>query len=187
MTCNSLLRWTSAALPVSFSNLRWASPQFATRILPCSDSFYSFSLQWDLVCNVSALSVLTKAVMFLGYMIGVLVGGVYIWQVRAQASRVLHFCAVQHFSIGCIVCACLLALCAHQSLSGCLCRWVTEQSVHKTSILFCYKLFFLLSPAPSSSVWARSHPSWREVNILLSFLRISTNWRQIKIEGLWTD
>ena len=37
---------------------------------------FSFSLQWDLVCNVSALSVLTKAVMFLGYMIGVLVGGV---------------------------------------------------------------------------------------------------------------
>ena len=28
------------------------------------------------MCNVSALSVLTKAVMFLGYMIGVLVGGV---------------------------------------------------------------------------------------------------------------
>ena len=37
---------------------------------------FSFSLQWDLVCNVSALSALTKAVMFLGYMIGVLVGGV---------------------------------------------------------------------------------------------------------------
>lgn len=28
------------------------------------------------MCNVSALSVLTRAVMFLGYMIGVLVGGV---------------------------------------------------------------------------------------------------------------
>ena len=28
------------------------------------------------MCNVSALSVLTKAVMFLGYMIGVLLGGV---------------------------------------------------------------------------------------------------------------
>ena len=28
------------------------------------------------MCNVSALSVLTKAVMFLGYMIGVIVGGV---------------------------------------------------------------------------------------------------------------
>ena len=33
-------------------------------------------MQFDLVCNVSALSVLNKAVMFLGYMIGVLVGGV---------------------------------------------------------------------------------------------------------------
>lgn len=29
-----------------------------------------------MVCNVSALSALTKAVVFLGYMIGVLVGGV---------------------------------------------------------------------------------------------------------------
>jgi len=32
--------------------------------------------EFDLVCTVSALSVLNKAVMFLGYMIGVLVGGV---------------------------------------------------------------------------------------------------------------
>ena len=32
--------------------------------------------QLDLVCNVSALSVLTRAIMFLGYMIGVLFGGV---------------------------------------------------------------------------------------------------------------
>ncbi|KAJ7392479.1 hypothetical protein OS493_012145 [Desmophyllum pertusum] len=31
--------------------------------------------EWDLVCDVSALSMLTKAVMFLGVMIGVLVGG----------------------------------------------------------------------------------------------------------------
>ena len=62
------------ALPVSFSNL-YDDPR-PSRILPCSDSFHSFSLQWDLVCSVSALSVLTKAVMFLGYMIGVLVGGV---------------------------------------------------------------------------------------------------------------
>jgi len=35
----------------------------------------SFLLQFDLICNVSALSVLNKAVMFLGFMIGVLVGG----------------------------------------------------------------------------------------------------------------
>ena len=36
----------------------------------------SIFFQWDLVCNVSALSVLTRAIMFLGYMIGVLFGGV---------------------------------------------------------------------------------------------------------------
>ena len=34
-----------------------------------------FLLQFDLVCRVSALSVLNKAIMFLGYMIGVLLGG----------------------------------------------------------------------------------------------------------------
>jgi len=37
---------------------------------------FPFLFQFDLVCTVSALSVLNKAVMFLGYMIGVLVGGV---------------------------------------------------------------------------------------------------------------
>ncbi|KAJ7383015.1 hypothetical protein OS493_031185 [Desmophyllum pertusum] len=31
--------------------------------------------EWDLVCDVSALSMLTKAVMFLGFLIGVLAGG----------------------------------------------------------------------------------------------------------------
>ena len=37
--------------------------------------FFFFFLQFDLVCRVSALSVLNKAIMFLGYMIGVLLGG----------------------------------------------------------------------------------------------------------------
>lgn len=41
-----------------------------------TSQFNSVVAEWDLVCNVSALSVLTRAVMFLGYMIGVLVGGV---------------------------------------------------------------------------------------------------------------
>ena len=38
------------------------------------DCFFFF--QWDLVCDVSALSALTKAVMFLGYFIGIVFGGV---------------------------------------------------------------------------------------------------------------
>ena len=38
-------------------------------------SILLFLLQFDLVCRVSALSVLNKAIMFLGYMIGVLLGG----------------------------------------------------------------------------------------------------------------
>nr|XP_058973447.1 organic cation transporter protein-like [Pocillopora verrucosa] len=41
-----------------------------------TSDFTSTVAEWDLVCNVSALSVLTKALMFLGYMIGVLFGGV---------------------------------------------------------------------------------------------------------------
>ncbi|XP_078358937.1 organic cation transporter protein-like [Oculina patagonica] len=41
-----------------------------------TSDFNSVVAEWDLVCDVSALSVLTKAVMFLGIMIGVLVGGV---------------------------------------------------------------------------------------------------------------
>lgn len=41
-----------------------------------TNKFTSTVAEWDLVCNVSALSVLTRAVMFLGYMIGVLFGGV---------------------------------------------------------------------------------------------------------------
>lgn len=41
-----------------------------------SNHTISISFQWDLVCDVSALSSLTKSVLFLGFLIGVLLGGV---------------------------------------------------------------------------------------------------------------
>ena len=62
MTIPSNLWWGYSLITIAFVNYFLL------------DNF--FILQFDLVCNVSALSALNKAVMFLGYMIGVLVGGV---------------------------------------------------------------------------------------------------------------